>query len=34
MTDMCPIYDGCVYGPGDASFVLFFKAFPAAEELE
>jgi hypothetical protein len=34
MKEMCPIYDACVYGPGDASFVLFFKAFPPAEELE
>jgi hypothetical protein len=34
MTELCPIYDACVYGPGDAGFVLFFNAFPAAEELE
>jgi hypothetical protein len=34
MTEIFPIYDGPVPGSRRAGFVLFFKAFPQAEDLE
>jgi hypothetical protein len=34
MTEIFPIYDAPVPGSGKGGFVLFFKAFPQAEDLE
>jgi hypothetical protein len=34
MTEIFPIYDVGVPGPGGDSFVLFFNAFPRVEALE